>query len=317
MLVMAALLFWTSWALMPGVGVTDTREIFALVGAARGQVAVSVVLQLVSAALYAPALVGLVADSVLGRSIAVRRAATLLAIGAMGSAADAVLHLLAYAMTVPGRDLTALAPVMDFMQGPGLALLLPMVLAFFAGGAWLSIAMNRLGRVSPWSARLHAVAVVVAIGGGALASTGAVPGLVVGLTALAFVSAGQIWLGLAIGQRRATQARAPLARLAMLGGAVVAAIGASGSPAIAQSIADGARALPTAGSALVEPARAGTYATPLGRGALGQVERGHASRAGAVRRTRERGTILDDLARLGGSYRPSTRRPKGAFSSLQ
>jgi hypothetical protein len=42
----------------------------------------------------------------------------LLLLGAMGSAADAVLHLLAYAMTAPGLDRGPLLEVMAFMQGP-------------------------------------------------------------------------------------------------------------------------------------------------------------------------------------------------------
>jgi hypothetical protein len=45
--------------LMPGVGVTDTSTIFALVGAHRGSVLVSVGLQLGSAAADALAVVGM------------------------------------------------------------------------------------------------------------------------------------------------------------------------------------------------------------------------------------------------------------------
>jgi len=45
---------------MPGVGVTDAERIFALVGAHRGRVLASSVLQLFSAACYAPAAVALV-----------------------------------------------------------------------------------------------------------------------------------------------------------------------------------------------------------------------------------------------------------------
>ena len=58
-LVAAALLFWLSWALMPAVGITDTRLIFEKVAAHASGVRASTVLQLVSAACYAPALVGI------------------------------------------------------------------------------------------------------------------------------------------------------------------------------------------------------------------------------------------------------------------
>jgi len=194
-LVAAASLFWVSWLLMPGVGVTDAARIFELVGANRSHVLASVVLQLVSAALYVLALVGVAASPL----ASVRRAAGVLMQGALGSAADAVLHLLAYAMTAPGLDPTSLAPVMQFMQGPGLGLLLPFVAAFFAGGAWLSIALARAGvvsRANPW---LHAVALAVAIAGGMLVrTTGVASGRSVGLAALALVAAAQAWLGLAL-----------------------------------------------------------------------------------------------------------------------
>src|SRR5262245_60088056 len=91
----AALLFWLAWALMPGVGVTDPAQIFALVSSQRALVAVSVLLQLISAALYAPALVGMISATAGEPSRLLRWGASLLLIGAMGSAADAVLHLLA------------------------------------------------------------------------------------------------------------------------------------------------------------------------------------------------------------------------------
>jgi hypothetical protein len=80
-------------------------------------VEISVVVQLVSAVLYVPALLGLLARTRLGRIRGVRWGAALLLIGAMGSAADAVLHLLAYAMTAPNLDRATLVTVMTFMQG--------------------------------------------------------------------------------------------------------------------------------------------------------------------------------------------------------
>ena len=59
MLAAAAALFWAAWVLMPGVGVTDAAQIFQLVSARRSLVAISVVVQLVSAVLYVPALLAL------------------------------------------------------------------------------------------------------------------------------------------------------------------------------------------------------------------------------------------------------------------
>ena len=47
----AAAFFWLSWALMPGVGVTAAAQIFDLVSKQRPYIMLSVVAQLLSAAL--------------------------------------------------------------------------------------------------------------------------------------------------------------------------------------------------------------------------------------------------------------------------
>ncbi len=201
-LVAAAALFWLAWLLMPGVGVTDAEQIFRLVASQRSSVAASVVIQLLSAALYVPALLGIASDSELGGVPAVRRWAGISLLGAMGSAADAVLHLLAYAMTAPGLDLATLIRVMAFMQGPGLLLLAPLIACFFLGGGGLSFALSQVRVVSPWNFRLHGIALVVAVAGGALASKGLAPPRAVGLVTLGIVSATQVWVGGALWKRR-------------------------------------------------------------------------------------------------------------------
>jgi hypothetical protein len=198
LLAAAAGLFWLAWVLMPGVGVTDAAQIFALVSSQRRLVAVSVVVQLVSAALYAPALLSI------ARVPGVRglgAGAGLLLVGAMGSAADAVLHLLAYAMTAPGLDLPTLTRVMAFMQGPGLLIVAPLIACFFAGGAAMSIALAHARIVPAWHPWLHVLALAAAAGGGALASAGVVPPRIVGLTVLALFSAPQFLAGLALARR--------------------------------------------------------------------------------------------------------------------
>jgi hypothetical protein len=188
------MLFWATWILMPGVGVTDPGQIFTLVAPQRWWVAASVGVQLLSASLYAPALVALVARGV---TPTLRRGATLLLIGAMSSAADATLHLLAFAMTVDGLDRPTLVTVMAFMQGPGLVVLAPMLLCFFVGGVLISKGMCAIGAVSRWNMWLHALALAVAIGGGALTSSGAISSHSVGIAALGLVSLAQAWSGLA------------------------------------------------------------------------------------------------------------------------
>jgi hypothetical protein len=197
-LVAAAVLFWLSWLLMPRVGVTDAKRIFELVAPQRSLVACSVVVQLLSAVLYAPASLGVACDAEAGTLPGARRGAGLLLVGAMGSAADAVLHLLAYAMTEPGLEPGSLDRVMAFMQGPGLLLLAPLIACFFIGGGALSVALARAGVVARGNARLHLLAVGVAVVGGAMASRGLLPPRAVGLTALGIVSVAQAWLGAAL-----------------------------------------------------------------------------------------------------------------------
>ena len=197
-LIVAAVLFWISWALMPGVGVTNPNEIFKLVGAARPWVAASVVTQLISAVLYVTALQGVVGNSRIGHFRGVRWGAGLLAVGAMGSVADAVLHLLAYAMTAPGVDRAAVTPVMAFMQGPGLVVHAPMILSFFVGGPVLASALARIGVASRWNAPLHLIGVALAVVGGGLASAGWMSSRVVGLAVLATISVAQAWTGTAL-----------------------------------------------------------------------------------------------------------------------
>jgi hypothetical protein len=206
--VAAAVLFWISWCLMPGVGVTDARQIFALVSTQRSLVLASVIAQLLSAALYVPGLVGLVglvglqADGPPAAAHGLRGAAVLLLLGAMGSAADAVLHLLAFAMTAPAVDTQAMVPVMGFMQGPGLGLLAPFLLAFFVGGGRVSYALAKAGVLGRKAAHVHWAALAVALIGGGLAARGLLPGRVVGLAALGCVSGAQVLAGLALTRNR-------------------------------------------------------------------------------------------------------------------
>lgn len=191
LLIAAAALFWLSWFLMPGVGVTDASEIFNLVGTRRPYVMLSVITQLLSAALYVPALLGISHTSDRG----VRWGAGLLHLGAMGAAIDAIFHLLAYAMTAPGLERASLLQVMAFMQGPGLRLVAPFILSFFVGGVVLSIAFAKTRTVSKTSAYTYLVALGIALAGGAAASAGIVSSRAVGLSVLAAVSFAQAILG--------------------------------------------------------------------------------------------------------------------------
>ena len=197
-LVAAAVLFWVSWLLMPGVGITDAERILELVATRRSDVLVSSVLQTVSAVLYVPAILGVVVRPPYSAHRSVAIGAGVFLVGAMGSAADAVYHLLAYAMTAPGTDPAQMVPVMQFMQGPGLRLILPLVAAYFIGAYLFTRAVARARGDSAAVAWLYPAAVLVAIAGAVLASRSALTGRAVGLTVLFIVSAAQVWLGLVI-----------------------------------------------------------------------------------------------------------------------
>jgi hypothetical protein len=197
----AAALFWLSWALMPGVGVTDAAQIFDLVSKQRLHVMLSVVTQLLSAALYVPALLSISGARIHASERAVRWSAGLLLLGAIGSGIDAIFHLVAYAMTAPGLERAPLLQVMTYMQGPGLRLVAPFIISFFVGGVCLSIALMKERRISKASVYMDLAAMGIALAGGWGASRGFVSSRAVGLTVLAAVSLAQVILGLEWGRR--------------------------------------------------------------------------------------------------------------------
>ena len=103
-LIGAATLFAIAWYLMPVAGETDAREIFRIVTPQRGAVLAAAILQLIAATLYVPAMIGIIRGGALPWSAKVWRPASILIIGTLGLATDAVDHLLSYAMTAPGVD---------------------------------------------------------------------------------------------------------------------------------------------------------------------------------------------------------------------
>ncbi len=196
--VVASIAFWSCWALMPGLGVTDTAMIFALVRGHRPNVHASVVLQLVSAAAYVPGLTAILVSNRARESGAVYAGCVLLATGAMGSAADAIFHLVAYEMTAPGIAAEAVAPVMRQLQGPDLALLLPFVAAFFVGHALLVVGLRTRGPVARFGVPILLAAPLIALVGAPIARSGILPGRFIGLGALGAMNASMIAVGVSM-----------------------------------------------------------------------------------------------------------------------
>jgi hypothetical protein len=200
-LIGAASLFLVAWALMPAPGVTDAQLILDLVAGQRGAVAASAVIQLASAVLYGVAATALLRDADPGLRARLWAPLTVVVVGLLGSVADAVIHLLAYAMTAPGLDKGSLVVVMAFMQGPALLLVAPLIAAFFVGGAWLSVVLAREGVVSRWNPRLYAIALAVGVVAALLARVGGVESRWLGVLAITLVCAAHKWCGAVVGRR--------------------------------------------------------------------------------------------------------------------
>jgi hypothetical protein len=197
-LIAAAVLFWVSWALMPAVGITDAQQILTLVAQQRDAVRLSAILQLVSAACYAPALVGIARANQSHRRPIVEIGAILLLIGAMGSVADAILHLVAYEMTAPDASAAQLVPVMARLQGPDLVLIAPLLLAYLVGALLFAIGFARDRATGTGNPLLFALALVIAILGSQVLAGSLAGQRIVGLIVLALVSISQIWIGIAL-----------------------------------------------------------------------------------------------------------------------
>ena len=196
MLFAAAICFWTSWVLMPGVGITDAATILRLVGAQPDRVLASSVLQLISAALLALAIPGLALRFNPPNDPWGRSAVALLAIGACGDAADAIYHQLAYEMVRPGVDQAAMLPVMERIQTADLPYLLPLIFAFLAGCIILAIDSARSGIVAKWNPMLYALCLIVVVVG----RVAGFQGRTMGMTCLGLLSVSLCWIGIAIGQ---------------------------------------------------------------------------------------------------------------------
>jgi hypothetical protein len=198
-LIAAAALFWLSWYLMPQPGTTDASYILAAVARQRASVLASAIVQTLSAVATVPAML-FVARLRRGPrgSTPLYLGAALLLVGAIGNGADAVYHQIAYEMTAPGVDASAVAPVLARMQTVDIRLLAPLMLAFFAGAVLLAVGQARARLAPPWIWRLYVLAALVAVAGRIAAKAGVVDARPVALAVLAIASAALAWSGWAL-----------------------------------------------------------------------------------------------------------------------
>jgi hypothetical protein len=161
LLILAAALLWVAWALMPDAATNDPAVIARAVAATRDSVRLSAIVQLVASAAFVPAVLLLAgrgsAPTFVGGSLVL--------VGAMGMAADAVYHQAAYQMTAPDVDAAAMLTPLARMQGEDIVSLVPLLLAFVVGTPLLGAGLIREGRAPRWVGPVLVAAFVVAIGG--------------------------------------------------------------------------------------------------------------------------------------------------------
>jgi hypothetical protein len=202
-LVGAAITFWLAWFLMPMPGTTDVAFILEQVAATPERVWLSVGAQTVSAALFVPGLLALARARGVGDSTAGFAALSLAGIGATGLASDAIYHLLAYEMTLPGIDRAAMVPVMARFQAQDLVFVAPQLLALLVGLAWLAFVAARAGAASRLAPRLVLAALALALAGGIAVRAAGGSGrraLALGVLALFSLSIAGLGAGLARGE---------------------------------------------------------------------------------------------------------------------
>jgi hypothetical protein len=190
-LILAAALFWPSWYLMPQPGTVDAAFILDAIAAQRTEVLVSAILQTICAIAIVPAVLSIAPST----SMLVRVGAVLTLVGALGNAADAVYHQIAFEMTAADVNRAAMLPVMTRMQTHQIWLLAPLLLAFFAGAACLCIGLAREGRGPRRVGRLFAIALALGLLAGAAARVFGISPRPITLTALGVFSPALGWTG--------------------------------------------------------------------------------------------------------------------------
>lgn len=190
-LIAAAPLFWLTWYLMPEPGTTDAAFILRAIAAQRPEVLWSAILQTLCAVAVVPAVLSVGAS----RSTLVRIGAVLTLIGALGNAADAVYHQMAFEMTAADVDRQAMLPVMTRMQTEQIALLVPLLLAFFPGVACLCVGLARENRAPARVGWLFAAMLAVGLAGVAATSGFGLRPRPFSLAALGLFSVAMAWTG--------------------------------------------------------------------------------------------------------------------------
>jgi hypothetical protein len=193
--ILAAITFIISWYLMPDPGTTDTVHILKIVKEERTSVLASVIVQIISSALYISALFFLVQNN-FGKKIIGIGVIILIGIGAMGLCADAFFHLLAYYMTDVSVNIQQdVVTVMNFMQTEALVFLVPLLLPLFIGSLVLSLNLAKLKIISKRSGWFISAAFLIGITCAIAAKAGLYSGAIPVLVILGVCTVGQVVAG--------------------------------------------------------------------------------------------------------------------------
>lgn len=168
LLIVASILFWLSWFLMPDQGTADPVHILKIVAMNRTSVFNSVISGILSSVFYLIALFQIQARLKVLSTISIM-GTTLLAIGVMGMCVDSFFHLFAYFLTSPTLDQTTnLTQVMADLQQTGVYFLIPILLPFFIGTIIWSWGLYRQQIIQKHVFQLGIFALIFGIAGGLL-----------------------------------------------------------------------------------------------------------------------------------------------------
>ena len=155
--------FFTSWSLMPDPGTTDTSHILDIVKQSRSNVMNSVVIQIITSAVYVAALFLLTQISFPLKKVSLL-GVCLVGVGILGLCSDAFFHLLAWFMTDDSVSIQRdVVRVMEFMQTEGVRFLIPLLLPFFVGGLILAIGLSKQKVISSLPAYVITIAFLLAM----------------------------------------------------------------------------------------------------------------------------------------------------------
>lgn len=155
--ILAGLLFWLGWALLPDLGNHDPAQTLALVAGHRSHVWWAVFIHIATSLALGVGVVALQTDRRATRSKTMRVGATLIVVGAMGLCLEAFFHLVTFYMTAPNVALAQMYEPLRLLQTQGKIVWQLLELALIIGGTVYSAGLYHIDATSPWAKRVFLV----------------------------------------------------------------------------------------------------------------------------------------------------------------